>query len=394
MDRIDEELSRFSLFFSFQSLLSTEELALEFALKFGLIPSRFATPPNHCGSPMKVENDRSVKLGWTWRCSASASGRKVKGRKQCRARINPNAGTIFDCCLAPSDVLALVFCFVLDLGFTLSLQEINAFRKSKGIITELASSTVVTYFQKFRGIMEIINSHNPVLLGGEGKTVEFDETFLTRHKYHRGRRTAQMQQVIFGLHCREDKETLFFPVSGKSKSDLWPIISKYVHPDTSIVCTDGGKQYHGLVSLFSTDTEHLTTNHSIGEFVSRTDKRNTINALESQNKQVKRAMKSRRSDRDIETYISSFIYRQRRFRNIKKAKGNQIKMFLEDVVRVFPPYINGVLPAPLELAATFRPTPESEGIEDLMPSSYFKTKSSVDDFADEDDWDELFTLSC
>ena len=42
--------------------------------------------------------------------------------------------------------------------------------------------------------------------GEPNKTVECDETFLTKHKYHRGRRTASMSVTIFGIYCREDKK--------------------------------------------------------------------------------------------------------------------------------------------------------------------------------------------
>ena len=69
------------------------------------------------------------------------------------------------------------------------------------------------YYSYCREVCEVVASHRNNCLGGEGKTVQIDETFLTKRKYHRGRLTEQMSIVVLGLYCKEDKTGLFFRVS-------------------------------------------------------------------------------------------------------------------------------------------------------------------------------------
>ena len=152
---------------------------------------------------------------------------------------------------------------------------------------ELSTSTVIDYYSCCREIAEIISSHHIEMIGDMGKTIQIDETFLIKRKYHRGRITKQMNIVVQGLYCKEDKTGIFLKVDGKSKRDLWPYIKKFVDPNTSTICTDQTKQYHGVEKLFGSTYSHLTTNHSVGEFVTAANSSNTINDLENQNKLLK-----------------------------------------------------------------------------------------------------------
>ncbi|GIY01649.1 hypothetical protein CDAR_117761 [Caerostris darwini] len=52
-------------------------------------------------------------------------------------------------------------------------------------------------FSYFREIAEVFASHHSKQLGGPGKTILLDETFLTKRKYNRGRVTASMTQTVF-----------------------------------------------------------------------------------------------------------------------------------------------------------------------------------------------------
>jgi hypothetical protein len=64
--------------------------------------------------------------------------------------------------------------------------------------------------------------------GGPGKTVEVDETYITRRKYSRGRKTAQMSMIILGIYCREDKEGMYWLIPSKRIVDIWPLMKKYI----------------------------------------------------------------------------------------------------------------------------------------------------------------------
>lgn len=109
-------LSNFSIFCSFENLISTNEKTIVFLEEVGLIPNKTSTPPSCCSIPMKVENNTNCKLGWVWRCSAKSS--KKKGDRTCRKSINPSIGTFFhgsQCRLEIREVLAIVISFVIKI---------------------------------------------------------------------------------------------------------------------------------------------------------------------------------------------------------------------------------------------------------------------------------------
>nr|KAF7398318.1 hypothetical protein H0235_016326 [Vespula pensylvanica] len=99
------------------------------------------------------------------------------------------------------------------------------------------------------------------MFGGEGKTVQIDETFLTKRKYHLGGITEQMSIIVLSI---------------------------YFNPMISRICTDNAKQYHSVEEIISSSCMQL--NQSIVEFVAADDCTNTINNLEAQNKLLQRAI--------------------------------------------------------------------------------------------------------
>lgn len=171
-----------------------------------------------------------------------------------------------------------------------------------------------------------------------------------------------MTITVFGIYCRDDKHGIFFRTEGKKKRDLWPLVKKHVHPKTEFICTDSAKQYSGVEKLFG-GAIHKTVNHKKGEFVSKSDKTNHINSIENQNKHLKASIKCRRSDEHIRQYMALYFYRKTRL-DVWKDLGGKIHQFLLDVSTVYPGYGK----EKLFLKSLDLPTPESEGILDLMPS--------------------------
>ena len=134
-----------------------------------------------------------------------------------------------------------------------------------------------------------------------------------------------MTIVLFGIYCREDKEGIFLRVNGKKKSDLWPLVKKYCHPDTNVICTDSAGQYTGVENLFNSAV-HKSTNHKKGEFVDKNDKTNTINSLENQNKLLKKAVKNRRSEKGIQQHMAVHFYRRMRLNHLPTL-GERVFLF-------------------------------------------------------------------
>lgn len=210
---------------------------------------------------------------------------------------------------------------------------------------------------------EITASHTDVQLGGPDKSVQSDETYLTKRKYHRGRITSQMSVIVFGLYCKEDKVGLFFRVNSKSKAELWPYVKKYVNDRTTRICTDSAKQYKGIEKLFQPGAIQLETNHSIGEYVQRGNPLNTINDLENQNRILKDNLICRRSLNHIEQYMALHFYRKYYLeKDYKQHLGSQIMQFLIDMKTVYPGFVDGKLRSPLQLKEIDPPTVDSEGL--------------------------------
>lgn len=325
---IPPKLKNFSIFFSFNELIGTEEQSISFLQEIKLIPSKNSEPPvcKSCGKKMRVESNSQKKLGWIWRCP-----------KPCRKSINPLTNTFFDashCRIKINEVLAIIICFVWKMPVNQVIAQSQQWRnENDGAV--VSNSTIVDYYSYCREICEVVASHSDVQLGGEDKTVEMDETFLTNRKYNRGRITEQMTIVVFGMYCKEDKTGLFFRVNSKKKEDLWPYIKRYVKSDTSRICTDGGKQYHNVAAMFSSKTVHLKTNHSVGQFVEKGNAVNTINHQENENKLLKKTILCRRSPKLLHQYMAVYFYRKHILeKKYKNHPGSQIFQFLLDIQKV------------------------------------------------------------
>ncbi|GFY75382.1 hypothetical protein TNIN_199851 [Trichonephila inaurata madagascariensis] len=110
------------------------------------------------------------------------------------------------------------------------------FRKRRGQ-QEMSWATIVDFYARLREVTEIIGSHHDKLLGGPVEITIFfviiymfaafknifwlkyelsfrknnsllDETFLTKRKYNKGRKTKTMTQVVLGIYCRTLLNTL------------------------------------------------------------------------------------------------------------------------------------------------------------------------------------------
>ncbi|XP_035206196.1 uncharacterized protein LOC118202738 isoform X2 [Stegodyphus dumicola] len=372
MASLHEKLKYFCLITDMH-LINTEAAALEFATDAGLLPREDEAPPcPKCQAPMRSNKRKESKLGWRWVCS-------LRNRNNCSGMINPIENTFFEGTKIPiREALVITVYFVLDHSFSYINQQLKLWRE-KQKLPVIANETIVDFLSYCREVCEIFASHHSRMLGGKGKSILIDETFLTRRKYNRGRVTKNMTIVVLGIYCREDKEGLFFKVKGKSKRHLWPYIKRHVHPETTFIYTDSAPQYKRIENLFPAAT-HKTTNHKKGVFVDPDDKQNTINDLEGENKLFKRSIKSKRTDDICTQYMAVHYYRRFRLKPFT-YDGERLAQFLQDIKAVYP----GHGKVGLELKMLDEPTSESEGIEDLMPPKKSARQDDDIPFIQEDD---------
>ncbi|VDK49657.1 unnamed protein product, partial [Anisakis simplex] len=141
--------------------------------------------------------------------------------------------------------------------------------------------------------------------GGVGKTVEIDETVITKRKYGVGR--CVRQQWIFGGVEIDSGECFLVPVDNRSAATLMPLIYKHILPGTTIVsdCWASYSQIQGA------DYSHLTVNHSLN-FVDPVTSACT-NHIESLWQKFKQAHRTRFGTHRtlLPAYIEEFVWRKK-----------------------------------------------------------------------------------
>ena len=97
----------------------------------------------------------------------------------------------------------------------------------------VSQNTVTYYFTLFRNACDAyVLSLDGFVVGGQGKTVQIDETLMCRRKHNVGR---MMKQVwIFGGICVEDRRFFCLVVPDRTRETLEAEIRKHVLPETSL----------------------------------------------------------------------------------------------------------------------------------------------------------------
>jgi transposase-like protein len=155
------------------------------------------------------------------------------------------------------------------------------------------------------------NGHFVMPLGGDGKTVEMDETFvggLEKNK-HRNKRQHRGtggvgKAAVYSLVERGGKVRSHHVVAVTAKN-LKPIIEAHIHGAT-VVYTDEGATSKGLGRLFE---KHDMVNHSIGEYVRGDVHTNTIEGYFSILKRGIHGVYHHVSQQHLKRYLAEFDFR-------------------------------------------------------------------------------------
>jgi transposase-like protein len=218
------------------------------------------------------------------------------------------------------------------LALHLWLQVIHLMCASKkGISTRqiqrmLSCSMKTAWFLTHR-IREAMRSGDMSPLGGNGVTIEIDETIIGRQEGsppRKGLHGSQFRNIVLTLVERGGRARSWH-VDGTTVGTLMPIIRANVARETAVM-TDTASWYKNL-NKDSAFTSHDSVNHTAEEYVRRDGaKVITTNTVEGYYSIFKRGMKGvyqHCSERHLHRYLAEFDFRY----------SNRAKLGIDDVAR-------------------------------------------------------------
>jgi len=260
------------------------------------------------------------------RCGGFDRITKVKGGRSglrrcgpCKREFTVTVGTIFERSKVP-------------LNIWFQAAHLMATSK-KGISAHQLHRTLgVTYktawfmAHRLREAMRELNPTEP--LGGEGKVVEIDETYVggKEKNKHRKKRHSMGggigKEIVFSLVERKgDVRSHHIPsVSAKT---LRPIMKKQIAEDTKLMSDDGGAR------VGREFPNHHSVNHSIGEYVRGDIYTNTVEGYFSILKRGITGTYHHVSPQHLKRYLAEFDFRY----NNRSAVGVEDKARADNLVR-------------------------------------------------------------
>jgi ISXO2-like transposase domain len=278
-------------------ILFDEEAALLFLELHQIIPVE--TKCERCGSSVFVNRHRG-----SFRCT----------KKNCRHEVGRFRWTFFDKSKLSLDK-------VLYLGYEWLK---GASHKKLCCDTGLAKSTVTAYIMYFRELVANMLDESHVKIGGEGITVEIDESKLAKRKYNRGH-TVQGVWVLGGVERTPERRCFLVIVDTRDAATLEKAIRMYVNPQSTII-TDCWKGYGWLAS--TSDYVHQTVNHS--KCFKDPDSGAHTNTIEGTWSALKRKIPPRtRTETAIGQSLLEFIWRRKNEHCLWDAFLKALKEYVE-----------------------------------------------------------------
>jgi transposase-like protein len=154
--------------------------------------------------------------------------------------------------------------------------------------------------------------------GGEGFTVEIDETFIGKKEGEPVRRGYAHKHAAMTLVQRGGSARSFH-VGGTKASDLLPIIKANVLPGTHVM-TDEAGQYAHLAKHFAAQG---FTRHGIGEYVVGDAHTNTVEGFYSVFKRGMKGLYQHCGEKHLHRYVTKFDFQY----------NNRVRLGVDDIAR-------------------------------------------------------------
>jgi transposase-like protein len=249
----------------------------------------------HCGvigTAYKIAANPAKRVRYgLWKC------------RDCRKQFTVKVGTVFEHARVPLHK-ALQAAYLLC-------------SSKKGISSNQLSRTLeislkAAWFLSHRVREAMREGHFVDQLGGEGKIVEADETYIggkERNK-HRSKRDKKHiggvgKEMVFSLVERGGKvRSMHLP--SVSADNLRPVLKAQIDAEKTRLMTDGEGQYRLVGSMFKS---HEVVNHGIGEYVRGDVSTNTIEGYFSILKRGVTGVYHHVSGQHLKRYVAEFDFR-------------------------------------------------------------------------------------
>jgi transposase-like protein len=142
-------------------------------------------------------------------------------------------------------------------------------------------------------------------MGGEGRQVEADETYIGRKKGHKkvrggyGHKHAVLSLVERGGHVRS------FHIAGTTAADIAPVVQANIARESKLL-TDESRLYHEVGAKFA---EHQSVEHKKGEYVRGDIHTNTIEGVFSIFKRGMKGVYQHCDEKHLHRYLAEFDFR-------------------------------------------------------------------------------------
>ena len=307
MDTTNERVN----FFTIAKLVDVQE-CVEFCRKYNMLPGNEPKNCVNCNRESQVvvcENSRKPNFPYGLRCRC------------CNKRNSITTNTWFEGTkLTIQQNIGLIHCWLHGMGIQRTSSELD-----------LSLKTVMDYFGFCRDVCYVICTNSSEPIGGPGKTVELDESYITTSRFNKTSvvRNELKQIWVFGGIERQSKKYFIVRVYRRDKDALVNLMKHFILPG-SWVNADVWKRYS---ELQNEGYIHDLAKHRI-EFITNED-----SGMESLWKSMKESIKKvGRQGVCEDTYIFQYLYlHQLKLRNYRHP-CEQLPVFLQDISKVFAGY--------------------------------------------------------
>lgn len=242
----------------------------------------------HCGgvdriTKVKANPEKRIRLG-LWRCG------------DCKRQFTVKVGTVFE---------------HMRLPLHKALQAVYLMTSSKKGISahQLHRVLEITYKSAWflaHRIREAMRDGELAPFGGEGSTVEIDETFIGRKEgMEKAKKAYHHKQKVLSLVDRNSGQSRSFVIDGTSAKHIVPLVLANVAKESRVM-TDQWVAYRDLGKVYA---RHDTVNHNIGEYVRGDAYTNTVEGFFSIFKRGMKGVYQHCREKHLHRYLAEFDFR-------------------------------------------------------------------------------------